>query len=136
MSMSIETHFKKFWKVNVNWHKIHPNVHISPIFYTLHLLITINVSKSIFMSILVAQRPKAVWLMGPYLKKRRAYERLALFKQKYRQKTLPEAQWTQALLLQGGFLPGPSKIFLSIRLHSKSHQKRSKCHNLLAGWHF
>ena len=33
------------------------------------------------------------------------------------------------------FLTGPSKIFLSIRLHSKSHQKSSKCLNLLTGWH-
>ena len=33
------------------------------------------------------------------------------------------------------FLTGPSKIFLSIRLHSKSNQKSSKCLNLLTGWH-
>ena len=31
------------------------------------------------------------------------------------------------------FLTGPSKIFPSIRLHSKSHQKSSKCMNLPAG---
>ena len=31
--------------------------------------------------------------------------------------------WALGYLLQGGFLTGPSKIFLSIRLHSKSHQK-------------
>jgi len=30
--------------------------------------------------------------------------------------------------VQGGFLTG-------IRLHSKSHQKSSKCQNLLTGWH-
>ena len=33
------------------------------------------------------------------------------------------------------FLTGPSKIFVSVRLHSKSHQKSSKCQNLLTGWH-
>ena len=33
------------------------------------------------------------------------------------------------------FLTGPSKIFLRVRLHSKSHQKSSKCQNLLTGWH-
>ena len=36
---------------------------------------------------------------------------------------------------QGGFLAGTSKIFLSIRLHSKSHPKSCKCLNLLTGWH-
>ena len=29
----------------------------------------------------------------------------------------------------------PLKVF-SVRLHSKSHQKSSKCQNLLTGWHF
>ena len=30
----------------------------------------------------------------------------------------------------------PVQKVLSIRLHSKSHQKSSKCQNLLTGWHF
>ena len=33
------------------------------------------------------------------------------------------------------FLTGLSKIFLRVRLHSKSHQKSSKCQNLPTGWH-
>ena len=29
----------------------------------------------------------------------------------------------------------PTLKVLSVRLHSKSHQKSSKCQNLLTGWH-
>ena len=37
--------------------------------------------------------------------------------------------------IQGAFLTVPTQKFLSVRLHSKSHQKSSKCQNLLTGWH-
>ena len=33
------------------------------------------------------------------------------------------------------FLTGPTQKVQSIRLHSKSHQKSSKCQNLLTDWH-
>ena len=33
------------------------------------------------------------------------------------------------------FLTGAPLKVLSVRLHSKSHQKSSKCQNLLTGWH-
>ena len=33
--------------------------------------------------------------------------------------------------LQGVFLTGPTQKVLSVRLHSKSHQKSSKCQNLV-----
>ena len=33
------------------------------------------------------------------------------------------------------FLTGPPIKVLSVRLHSKSYQKSSKCQNLLTGWH-
>ena len=33
------------------------------------------------------------------------------------------------------FLTRPPLKVLSVRLHSKSHQKSSKCQNLLTGWH-
>ena len=33
------------------------------------------------------------------------------------------------------FLTGPTQKVLNIRLHSKSHQKSSKCQNLITDWH-
>ena len=38
--------------------------------------------------------------------------------------------------LQGVFLLVPPMKVLSVRLHSKSHQKSSKCRKLLTGRHF
>ena len=37
--------------------------------------------------------------------------------------------------VQSVFLIGATLKVLSVRLHSKSHQKSSKCQNLLTGWH-
>ena len=38
-------------------------------------------------------------------------------------------------IIQGVNLTRPPLKVLSVRLHSKSHQKSSKCQNLLTGWH-
>ena len=42
-------------------------------------------------------------------------------------------EWQESLL--PGLLTGAPLKVLSVRLHSKSHQKSSKCQDLLTGWH-
>ena len=46
------------------------------------------------------------------------------------------AQLFQCINLQGAFFNWSQQDFLRVRLHSKSHQKSSKCQNLLTGWQF
>ena len=43
--------------------------------------------------------------------------------------------WRQSLYTGCLFLTRTPITVLSIRLHSKSHQKSSKCQNLITGWH-
>merc|ERR1712105_134807 len=91
--------------------------------------------KHLWLQSLVSHSPPITLSLPPLLHSSSYYPSRSFAQLQQPAQKLSQRIMRYAKKIQGVFFNSPPLKVLSVRLHSKSHQKSSKCQNLLTGWH-